>query len=938
MALRETALSILIKARDLASAPLARFRREVESTDNSSQSATDAVDRFGNALTEADQAAGRSIDSSGRMREANGRFVTGLERTRTALSNNTREVGLFAQGLSFITGKLGGLLAGAAALVGFGGALQSSREFEKQLSKVNAVSGASTEEFARLKVAAEDAGSTTRYTATQAAQGLEILARAGVGVNESISLLPTLLNVATAEELGLAEAASLVTDTLAIMGLEIDKGANSADILAKGASLSNTTMQQLGQAITYTGQYAKEADFDLAKLVATLDVLAKNGLRGERAGTGLRSVLAQLSDPASKAAKAVSDLGIDINDFDAVIEGLKSPAADAQEAINAFGIEAGPTLRALIIESTEGINQFQSALESSEGAVKKMADTVNNNLDGAMVGFDSRLDSIKRKLTGPLLKPLARDLKDFTQSLSELSPAFEVFGNGVAFLFDRVSGLVKFFGNSFAVALESVTAVGFTIPIVLAEIELAIDKLLNKAGLVEDATIKRLETEVGALKAARNALVKAAVEDANDAKKAIQQLFGALDKAGEQSTTVTGKTSEGIKEVGDVADETSTKVNKVTDSTTAANAAFNKMTQSDVEKYIKTLTSGIEDLDDMFQKGTLTVEQYTRAKEHLSSELAKSSKLIQEEAEATSANSKAVENRTTAVDKNTKATDKNTESARANRGAALTLAGQTGDAWRSTSEQMAAAYDNLTKGMTQSLARFGKGPRLASAYVREFAAEYWKAEHTARNLQKEYRKQEEALAAQLRTFADTERVTLAMAKHAERSMSAYTLLGEQQLSPLRSAIAAIKSDTESLTQSLQSTVDGLRDELDRLNGDAVSIEDRAYQKKRDALKQQADLARQQNNTAASGEAREALRLLDQTHKIKRSQAEEHVQQPQNQISQPAVNVPQSSGPAIGKTVTVNFRTADSQMASGLFPESDAEALLSQLNDVARITR
>lgn len=936
MSFKETALSILIKAKDLASAPLVKFRGEVEGTEKSSQKASDAVDKFGNALTETDKAAGRFIDKSGRMREANGQFVKGLEKTSTSLQGSTQQTNKFGQAVSFVTSKLGGLLAGAAGLVGFGGALQSSREFEKQLSKVQAVAGASTEEFARLKGAAEDAGSTTRYTATQAAEGLEILARAGVGVNDSISLLPTLLNVATAEQLSLAEAASLVTDTLSIMGLAIDKGANSADILAKGASLSNTTMQQLGQAISYTGQYAKESDFDLAKLVATLDVLASNGLRGERAGTGLRSVLSQLSDPATKAAKAVSALGIDVKDFDAVIEGLKSPTADTQAAINAFGIEAGPTLRALIAEGTEGINQFKASLEGSEGAVKKMADTVNNNLDGAMVGFDSRIDSIKRKLTDPLLKPLARDLKDFTQSLSELSPAFETFGNGVTFIFDRVSGVVKFFGNSFAVALESVTAVGFTIPIVLAEIELAVDKLLNKAGLVEDATVKRLEIQVGALKAARNALVQEAVEDANDAKNAIKQLFGALDEAGEKSETVTAKASEGIKDIGEAADEAGPKVNNVADAAKAADAAFNQMTQSDVKKYIEELKDGIEDLDVMFQKGTLTVEQYTRAKEHLSSELTKSNKLTQEEAEAASATNQAVENRTTAVNKNTTATNQNTESVRANRGAALTLAGKTGAAWDAASEQMGAAYDRLTDRMANAVSKFGSLPRAAFSYVKDFANAYWDAEKAAVSLQKSYDQQQASLEQQLSSLAEADTVTEAMVAKAERAVNSYQLLGDQQLAPLRNAISAIKADMDSLTDSLESTVGSLQDELDRLNGDAVAIEDRAYQKKRDALEEQAALASKQNNHDATAEARKALRLLDQTYQIKRKQTQESQRQQNQQAQQPA-SAPAASN-TLNNTVTVNFQTAGNQMASGQFPLADAEALLSQLNDVARITR
>ncbi|WP_028470040.1 hypothetical protein [Neptunomonas japonica] len=124
-----------------------------------------------------------------------------------------------------------------------------------------------------------------------------------------------------------------------------------------------------------------------------------------------------------------------------------------------------------------------------------------------------------------------------------------------------------------------------------------------------------------------------------------------------------------------------------------------------------------------------------------------------------------------------------------------------------------------------------------------------------------------------------------------------------------------------MTDSLENTVGSLQDELDRLNGDAVAIEDRAYQKKRDALEEQADLAAKQNNSDASGEAREALRLLEKTYQIKRSQAQE--QQTQNQQTPNAQGLP-------SKTVRVEFQNATGGSYTGDFDNDGAAQLLAQL--------
>jgi TP901 family phage tail tape measure protein len=202
--------------------------------------------------------------------------------------------------------------------------------------------------MAKLRAAAEEAGSSTVFTAAQAAQGLEILSKAGLSASDAIATLPQVLAVAQGQSLEMATAAQLVTDAVGIMGLSFQESGRAADVLAKGANLSNTSIEQLGHALRVAGPLAKAAGLEIEDVVGILDALATAGLRGEQAGTGLRNVLGQLADPASKARRALAELGINTGDLTKVLDGLRGAGAGAERAILAFGIEAGPTVRNLV--------------------------------------------------------------------------------------------------------------------------------------------------------------------------------------------------------------------------------------------------------------------------------------------------------------------------------------------------------------------------------------------------------------------------------------------------------------------------------------------------------------------------------------------------------------------------------------------------------------
>jgi TP901 family phage tail tape measure protein len=988
MSLREAAITIAIRAKDLASGTLAKVKTEVTGAGKSSDKAADQVEGFSEQLTEADREADRFIDSAGRMREANGKFVKGLEETNSALSSTSKSTGALSKGFDFVKGKFLALASAGAALAGFGGAVQASREFEAQLSRVGAITNATASDMDKLKQAAEDAGSSTRYNSTQAAEGLEILARAGFSASDSIRLLPTLLNVATAEGLDLAQAAGLVTDTLSIMGLEIEQAGNAADILAKGAQLSNTTMEQLGNAISYSGQYAKESGLSLEKLTAILDLLAKNGLRGERAGTGLRTVLAQLQDPASKAAKAVTDLGLDISDFEGVIDGLKSSGDKAKDAINAFGVEAGPALRALIASGTKGLKEYEDQLNNAAGTAQEMAEKVSDNLDGAAVSFSSMVDTLKKKLADPILEPLTRDIRDITASLKAMTPAVEVAGSSISFVYDRLSGLVRFFGNAFSIALTSVTTVGAQIPVLLKQIELSVSQLGNKVGLVTDEQVRRVEVQVGALKAARDALAESVVEDAYDAREALKLLIGVVDESAAKGKAAGEDAAEAITEVGNAAEKSADKVSEVAEALDEVSAKSGETKQSVIDDFnaiASNVESSGEDIRNafvnainsaktteeisvlkdqfwqLFYEGEIGAGQLASGMERVDqavanlTESAKAAqteingiglsnsgiseylKKLDEAAESQAKKTQATKDDTAATTANTEAVNKNAgdaayaaEKASTMAGYTYKLAGLARDQWVAMGQSMADAFDGFvskTQEYQKQITQYGN--RTAHAFLYLMNNAYSQAADQADRLKKRYDAQNRSAERFIERLSDSSVATAELAEEAESALSRFDLLDDQTLSSLKSAIAAVKAETESLNSSLSSTLNNLRDELDSLNDDQLAIETRAYKSQLEDLQAQLERAQELGSTEAIKSAREAIQLLKETYRIKKQNIQDETS------SSTSDSTDTSSSTTTSRTVNISIGGTTRSVA--VADAASEASLLAALESIGEVT-
>lgn len=316
--------------------------------------------------------------------------------------------------ISVVAGKIRDAFGGA-----FGGGLDGAIEFEAQLSKVAAKGGFTAAEMEKLKQAATDIGAEFGTTGTEAAQGMEALAAAGLNATEVMQALPPVLALAQAEGISMDAAAKNLSDSLSSVGLGFSEAARMADVLAEGANLSTTSASALGVALAGVGGIANTAGLSLEETVAALVALAKGGFEGEKAGTALSAILTQLQNPASQASRELSKLGITSRDLGTVIGELAAKGDANNAAILAFGETAGPGLRKLLGQGQQSLTDFTGQLNDSDGAAKKAADGISGNLKGALGALTAAWENVKTALFEPVLEPLAEQANALSKSLND---------------------------------------------------------------------------------------------------------------------------------------------------------------------------------------------------------------------------------------------------------------------------------------------------------------------------------------------------------------------------------------------------------------------------------------------------------------------------------------------------------------------------------------
>ena len=305
--------------------------------------------------------------------------------------------------------------AATVAIIGY------AASFEKTMSRVRALTGATAREFDALRESAIELGEKTVFTAKQAAEGMSFFALAGFEVTKIIKAMPATLNLAAAAQIGLAEAADIAAKIMAGMRIDADGLNATVDILAKAFTTANTNMVQLGEGMSFVGPVANSLGLTLGQTAAALQVLANASFQGEKGGTGLRNILARLSGGIPQASRKLKDLGVQtvsatgefipladiIDQMNDRLATLSGKAARTGLIMNIFGQRAGPQMTALLAASGDELRRFEKQLENAGGTAEKIARIQLDNLAGVFTKLKSIIGTVSIEL-GTIFIPNVR--------------------------------------------------------------------------------------------------------------------------------------------------------------------------------------------------------------------------------------------------------------------------------------------------------------------------------------------------------------------------------------------------------------------------------------------------------------------------------------------------------------------------------------------------
>ena len=430
--------------------------------------------------------------------------------------------------------KLGGTaIAGATtAMVAFGtSAVKTGSEFDSSMSQIAATLGLTMDDiknnvggagdtFQALRDKAQEMGASTNFSASEAAEGLNILAMSGFDAEQSMDMVEDVLHLAAAGSMDMASAAGYVSGAMKGFNDETKDSGYYADLMAKGATLANTSVAQLGDAMASgaagAAAYGQTAD----SMTVSLLRLAEQGDVGAAAGTALAAAMKDLYTPSVQGADALKELGVAaydsdgkardfndvVNDLAGALEGMSAEEANAYKQ-TIFGIQGLNAYNKMTVTGIEKQEQWTKALkDASEGAgeAAKQYDTMTDNLEGDMARWESSVDGLKIAVADELM-PTIRDFVQFgSDSMAELTAAFKENG---------LSGAMEALGGAITKGIQKVMK---TLPDLanagVKLVEAIVSGIGDSAGEIGDAAVGIASTLIRGLGKAAPSVVKSAAQ------------------------------------------------------------------------------------------------------------------------------------------------------------------------------------------------------------------------------------------------------------------------------------------------------------------------------------------------------------------------------------------------------------------------------------------
>lgn len=505
------------------------------------------------------RAQGITRDAAGRLRDQQGRYVKLGDSVDDAAGATHRYVGASDAAKAAIDrqkrslGELwdvtrrGGTVMGVAAAAVTAHVLKVGAGFEQEMSRVQAVTGATGKQLSSLTRLAMRMGAQTKYSNGEAAKAMYELASAGFTVGEMNGALKGTLALAAASNIDLADAAEISSNALRGFRMDSDQATHVADVMASAVNRSSLEMIDLQYALKYIGPIAQTTGQSFEEITAALSIMGDAGIKGEQAGTTLRGGLVRLVKPTKNVREGLRDFGLTVKDLqgpngliplgeiiDKIRKGSDDLSVSARNTALAqiFGTEALSGMVAIVNSSPEKFDKLSKAYRTADGDAKKAATTMQNNVAGAFEQLTGSIETVESKLFMKFRRPLREALVEATGLVNREGKEIEEF-------FDRVMAMPEFksadLKGKLQLLVDEVKKTGLPDEIGQA-LEEGVAKGMDAAIPVAADGAKHL-----ALTAARGFFN--AFRDADPVSKAVMALFVAHKTGALAAITAYGKTA-----------------------------------------------------------------------------------------------------------------------------------------------------------------------------------------------------------------------------------------------------------------------------------------------------------------------------------------------------------------------------------------------------------
>lgn len=409
----------------------------LEEAKNSANGCATSIDGFGKSVKQANAEVDNLNSNAGEA----GEVFTGM---KEKISN-----AIVTKGISIAADAVGALKDKAIEAAQYVTEVGSS--FEAGMSEVAAISGASGSELEALSDKAKELGSTTKFSATEAASAMTNMSLAGWSVDQTLSGIDGVMQLAAASGMDLADASQIVTDNISSFGLAASDATNIADMMAYAQANSSTTAAELGEAYKNCGANMNAAGQDIETTTSMLEALANNGLRGSEAGTALAAVMRDMTSKMKDGKIAIGDTSVEVMDSAGNFRDMTDILKDVEKATHGMGDaqKQAALMSTFTSDSIKGLNmllntgsgqvaKYEENLRDCSGAASDMADTMQDNLQGKMTELDSAMEGLGIAAYDYISGPLQGGVELLTGIISGLTDIITPQKEEIDELYDSV--------------------------------------------------------------------------------------------------------------------------------------------------------------------------------------------------------------------------------------------------------------------------------------------------------------------------------------------------------------------------------------------------------------------------------------------------------------------------------------------------------------------